>query len=142
MFKNMGELASALEKDRQFEDQFGWILKFDPLGKMNANSPFICQNPDTGEWIAMKMSWEKYAKVKEIFPDLEAIRSCVVNYLSGKEGIKDKVAKKILAMDSDSFWIVPADGKLIRGFNPSGRLGMKIDKFRIEKHGDIFLVVE
>ncbi len=141
MFKSEGELATAIGQDRQFEIE-GWICKFDPLGEKKVYSPFVCKQPDTGKWFAMNTRWSKYAIAKEVFPDLDAIRSCVVNYLSGKEGISNKAVKKIMAMGSDSFWIVPADGKLIRGFNPSGRLGMKIDKFRLEKHGDIFLVVE
>ncbi len=141
MFKSEGELAIAIGQDRQFEIE-EWICKFDPLGEKGVYSPFVCKQPITGKWFAMNTRWSKYSIAKEVFPDLAAIRSCVVNYLSGKEGIKDKVAKKILAMDSDSFWVL-FGGKRVRGFSPIGRLGMSedVDSLRLEKHGDIFLVI-
>ncbi len=141
MFKSEGELAVAIAQDRYFEID-GWICKFNPLGEEGCLSPFICKQPDTGKWFAMNTRWSKYATAKEVFPDLDAIKSCVVNYLSGKEGINDKTAKKIFAMDSDSFWVL-VGGKLTRGFNPRARLDTcaEVSDLRIEKHGDIFLVI-
>ncbi len=140
MFKNMGELAAALEKDRQFEDTDGSVMKFDPLGKEDCScSPFICKHINSNQWLPMKQCWNEYASVKEILPDLQALRSCVSNYLLGKAWLTNGVVDEILAMDSDSFWIMGSGKKLTLGFSPGKRLGMRFGDFHIRKHGDSYL---
>ncbi len=143
MFKSEGELATAIGQDRQFEIE-GWICKFDPLGEEKVYSPFVCKQPDTGKWFAMNTRWSKYAIAKEKFPDLDAIRACVINYLSGKKGISDLVVDEILAMGDECFWIEGSDGEQTRGFSPRTEISKCATElfydFRIEKHGDIFLV--
>ncbi len=143
MFKSEGEMAIAISKNRVFEVD-GWILKFDPLCKEGCDSPFICRQSITGPWYEMKATWREYASVKEIFPDLEAIKSCVVNYLIGKDGIDDKEVDEILEMGNDSFWIEDSDEEQTRGFHPRHELSIcvDVDPFRIEKQGDVYLAVQ
>ncbi len=144
MFKSEGEMAIELSKYRVFEDEDGWVMKFDPLCEKGCHSPFICVDPGTGESVSMKGHWSRYATVKEIFPDLEAIRACVVNYLSGKADISDEVVEEIFAMDSDCFWIKGSGGEQTRGFNPNAELSSCADvgEFAIEKCGYIYLVTK
>ncbi len=144
MFKSEGEMAIAISKDRVFEDVDGWIMKFDPLCKEGCNSPFICLDPETGKWLSMKVRWGKYASVKELLPDLEAMRSCVINYLLGKESIDDEEVDEILEMGSDCFWTEGSDEKQTRGFHPRHELSMcvDVDAFRIAKQGDVYLAVQ
>ncbi len=81
--------------------------------------------------------------VKEVFPDLKAMKCCVINYLLGKEDISDEVVDAILAMGSDSFWVRVSAGERTRGFHPRTELSMcaDVDDFRLEMHGDMYLAV-
>ncbi len=147
MFKSEGEMAIELSKDRVFEDEEGFIMKFDPLCQQGCDSPFICFEPDTDKWVSMEWHWIKYKTVKEIFPDLKAMQYCVVNYLIGKKGISTLVAEEIFAMDSNCFWIKGSDGEQTRGFNPRAVFDPRtelsiyadVDEFTIEKYGDSYL---
>ncbi len=135
MFKNKGELAAAMVEGREFENVDGWVMRFDP----EYYPPFVCKAPNSDDWKTMTACWDDYAKVKEILPDLQALRSCVSNYLLGKAWLTDGVVDEILAMDSDSFWIMGSDKKLTLGFSPGKRLGMRFGDFHIKKHGDSYL---
>ncbi len=147
MFKSEGEMAIELSKYRVFEDEDGWVMKFDPLCKQGCDSPFICFDIDLNKWVSMEWHWIKYKVVKEIFPDLEAIRSCVVNYLIGKADISDEAVDDILEMGSDGFWIKGSNGEQTRGFNPRAVFDPRtevsiyadVDEFTIEKYGDSYL---
>ncbi len=134
MFKNKGELAAAMVEGREFNTS-GWILRFDP----KYSPPFVGKAPTSNDWEPMDLLWDDYAKVKEILPDLQALRSCVSNYLLGKAWLTDGVVDEILAMDSDSFWIMGSGKKLTLGFSPGKRLGMRFGDFHIKKHGDSYL---
>ncbi len=146
MFKSEGEMAIAISESRVFKVG-GWLCKFDPLLKECCDSPFICKHPDTGQWFAMKMVWSEYAIAKEVFTDLEAMRSCVVNYLIGKADISDEAVDDILGMGSDGFWIKGSNGEQTRGFNPRAVFDPRtevsiyadVDEFAIEKYGDSYL---
>ncbi len=67
MFKNMGELGAAIAQDRMFKDEYGSVMKFDPLCKEQCNSPFICKHKHSNEWEVMTGCWKRYASVKEIY---------------------------------------------------------------------------
>ncbi len=68
MFKNKGELAIALSAERVFKDKYGTVMKFDPLGKEECSSPFVCKHKHSDEWVVMTGCWLEYETVKEIFP--------------------------------------------------------------------------
>ncbi len=141
MFKSEGEMAIAIAQDRMFEIN-GWILKFDPLLEKGCGSPFVCRRPGTDDWFAIKVKWGEYASVKEVFHDLDAVRSCVVNYLLGKADITNEAVDEILGMSRNCFWIRGCVEKRILGFSPRKRLGVRVDDFQIEKQGDIYLADE
>ncbi len=140
MFKNKGKFAAALSEVREFEGKKGLVMKFDP----KYYPPFVCKAPNSDDWKTMTACWDDYASVKEIFPDLGAIKCCVINYLLGKEDISDEVVDAILAMGNDSFWIRVSGGGRTRGFHPRTELSMcaDVDDFRLEKHGDMYLAVD
>ncbi len=149
MFKSEGEMAIAIAQDRVFEVD-GWILKFDPKGEYSCGSPFISQCPKSTEWEPIGSLWGEYKRAKEIFPDLDAIRSCVVNYLLGKADISNEAVDDILEMGSDGFWIKGSDGEQTRGFNPRAAFDPRIeasiyadvDELTIEKYGDMYLAIQ
>ncbi len=70
MFKNIGELGIAIGQDRMFKDKYGSVMKFDPLGKEQCSSPFICKHMHSNEWVVMTGCWLEYETVKEIIPEL------------------------------------------------------------------------
>ncbi len=143
MFKSEGEMAIAMTQDRVF-DIDGWIMKFDPKGDYNCGSPFVSKCPKSTEWEPIGSLWGEYKRAKEVFPELDKLKSCVVNYLLGKESIDDEEVDEILGMDSDCFWTEGSDEKQTRGFFPRHELsmGVDVDAFRIEKQGDVYLAVE
>ncbi len=143
MFKSEGEMAIAISDNREFEVD-GWTLKFDPLCEEGCGSPFICRKFNTDRWHAMNGTWCKYASVKEIFLELEAIKSCAINFLLGKRNITAEFVDEILAMDRDRFWITDCNGKRIRGFHYKNDCPgcSEIFAFEIEKQGDVYLAVE
>ncbi len=144
MFKSEGEMAIAISKDRVFECEDGWIMKFDPLCKEGCDSPFICSQSTKGQWYAMDKCWREYAKVKEIFPDLDAIKSCVINYLLGKKDFSADFVNELLALGDECFWIEGADGKPTRGFHLGSDFPScsEVLDFEIKKQGDVYLAVE
>ncbi len=68
MFKNKGELAIALSAGRVFEDIHGCVMRFDPLGKEDSCSPFVCKDNNSNDWVPMSGCWLEYETVTEIFP--------------------------------------------------------------------------
>ncbi len=151
MFENGKEMIQAAIDNvgQGFEKSAGWVMKFDPLCMRGDREyfPFVYKDPSTGRWFEMNKFRDEYVSVKEIFPefpDLDAIRSCVVNYLSGKEGISDFVVDEILALGDECFWIEGSDGEQTRGFSPRSELSgcAYVSDFRLKKHGDVFLVIK
>ncbi len=67
MFNNLGELAIALSAERVFKDKYGTVMKFDPLGKEDCGSPFVCKHRHSNEWLVMTSCWFEYETVKEVF---------------------------------------------------------------------------
>ncbi len=143
MFKSEGEMAVAMTQDRQFEID-GWICKFDPMRVQGCDSPFICRKSNSDQWHTMRMTWNKYASVKEVFYELEAIKACVINFLLGKRNITAEFVDEILAMDRDSFWITESNGRRIPGFHfESDCPNCSEDLvFEIERQGDVYLAAE
>ncbi len=149
MFENGKKMIQAVINNvgQGFEHSAGWVMKLDPncIRGDREYFPFVYKDPSTGRSFEMNKFQNEYVSVKEIFPDfpdLGAMRACVVNYLSGKEGISDLVVDEILALGDECFWIEGYDGEQTRGFSPRSELSScpYVSDFRIEKHGDIFLV--
>ncbi len=123
-FENKGDFAAAITEGREFENDSGVIMRFDPLNTYCCESPFVCKASEERSWRPMRGEWDEYKTVKEILPDLDELKSCVINYLSGKQGLCDEVVDEILAVDRNGFWIEDSDGRRTRGFDTAAHLSM------------------
>ncbi len=144
MFKNKGEFTIAMTEGRVFETADGWVMKFDPLREKIGESLFVCKKPGGDTWVEMCNCWDAYEAVKEIFPDLKAMKSCVINYLLGQKDISAELINEISALGDECFWIEGSDGQPTRGFHLGSDFPScsEIADFRLQQHDGMYVAVE
>ncbi len=140
-FENKGDFAAAITEGREFENDSGVLMRFDPLNTYCCESPFVCKGSEEGSWRPMRGEWDEYETVKEVLPAWEELKSCVINYLSGKQGICDEVLYEILAIDRNVFWITDSNGRRTRGFDTAAHLSIHVLDYplHIEKTEGVYV---
>ncbi len=78
--------------------------------------------------------------------ELAGVKSCVINFLSGKaKNFNKECVNEVLQVEYEDFGIIKSDSEFHAEFDPREHFGridcIDVDKFNITRYGDIYVAV-